>query len=165
MEPTNKQFPMSHVSIVPKEKVDTSKMETVSKNHDSEVDEHEDPYDHESVNLAPRNLGTPYQTSTWAQRVEGPEGYSDRSDDTYRAKAHIHPFSKSGPKAVTGTGSGKTIEEARNAAFNNASDNRIKSTQNVSKQIAQNDKYGRKIKEQNATRGKQIPVIKIDSSK
>lgn len=159
MKPSSSQFPTSNVRVIPKENVDTSKMEPVDKRHDDDNDyDSANPVDRESVNLAYRNQGTQHQTAAWAQRIVGPSG--EGHDDTYRAQAMIYPSkTKVGPKKVSGIGEGKTIEEARNKAFNNASDARIKSTQGVADRIKRQDEYNTKYNKSKRN------VIKINSGK
>lgn len=162
MHPSSSQFPLSHVTPIPKEKVDTSKMEPVSKSHDEDTEyDSENPVDRESVNLASRHMGTQHQTHAWAQRIQGPSG--EGHDDTYRAQTMIHPLKKKvGPNKVTGIGEGSTIEEARNKSFNEASNARIESTKHVSKNMAAVDRLSAIHKKQGYNKAK---VIKIDSGK
>lgn len=161
MIPKNLQFPTSNVRVIPKENVDTSKMERVDKDGDNNTEyDSDNPVDRESVMLKFRNGGTPNQTSSWAQRIASDDG--DEKNDTYRAQTSVYSYSKGGPKSVSGIGEGKTIEEARNKSFNNASDRRIKNTQNVSEQIASSDRQMARNKKSGFNKA---DVIKINGKK
>jgi hypothetical protein len=161
VHPTNPQFPTSNVRVLPKEGVDTSKMERVYKSNDNDTDyDSENPVDRESVQLKHRNNGTPNQSSSWVQRIA--DDSDDGKNDTYRAQTVISPAKKSGPPKVSATGEGKTVEEARNKAFNNASDLRMKRTQNVPAQMASADRQMASNKKRGFNKAQ---VIKIDSGK
>jgi hypothetical protein len=148
------QFPTSNVRVIPKENINTSEMEEVSKAYDNENDfDAENPVDRESVNLKPRNLGTPHQTSSWVQKI-------DSEPDTFRAQTLIHPFKKSGPPSVSGIGEGATVEEARNKSFNDASNTRMARTQSAKSHLDAVDRQGVRNKKMGYNKA---PVIKINS--
>jgi hypothetical protein len=161
MKPSSSQFPTSNVRVIPKENIDTSKMERVYKSNDNDTDyDSENPVDRESESLKSRNLGTPHQTASWVQRIA--DDSDDGKNDTYRAQTLIYPSRKSGPKKVSAVGEGKTVEEARNKSFNNASDMRMRSTQNVPAQMASADRQMALNKKRGFNKA---PVVKIDSGK
>jgi hypothetical protein len=136
-------------------------MERVYKSNDNDTDyDSENPVDRESVQLKHRNNGTPNQSSSWVQRIA--DDSDDGKNDTYRAQTVISPAKKSGPPKVSATGEGKTVEEARNKAFNNASDLRMKRTQNVPAQMASADRQMASNKKRGFNKAQ---VIKIDSGK